>query len=75
MPRYFIECEVSGGITGHRIGMLKAHGELVEFATLEAAVAEARRLDAAHNTPHAVASFRYRVIINHDVPNQERNDS
>lgn len=61
MPIY-VECEVYGGATGHRTGLLKQNGQVRTFDTLEEAEAEASRLDKAMNNAYAVATFRYRAV-------------
>ena len=57
--RYVIRCQVSGGVTGTREGLLKENGEVRYFSTATEADAEALRLTAAMNGPHAKAQFRY----------------
>ncbi len=57
-----INCEVWGGVTGHRSSVLKDCGLVVEFHTLEEAETEAERLTKAMNGGYATASFRYTAI-------------
>ena len=61
MPTYKIQCEVSGGVTGHRVGFLKNADEVVVFTTREEAETEAKRLRrrTANNTR---ATFSYTVV-------------
>lgn len=55
-----IWCEVWGGVTGSRAAWLKQNGEIADFATREAAEAEAARLnDRTKDNPRA--SFSYSV--------------
>ena len=60
---YHVQCEVSGGVTGHRTALLKNKGEIVEFDTFDKAQAEARRLQKNANAQlHSTASFHYWAI-------------
>lgn len=54
-----IWCRVSGGVTGTREAWLKSDGVVKEFATREAAQAEADKLNRPQ--PYSTASFRYTV--------------
>lgn len=58
---YRICCRVTGGITGTRSAWLKDDGEIVEFATRDAAQQEADRLTARMNHARARAHFTYTV--------------
>ncbi len=57
-----INCEVWGGVTGHRSSVYKDCGKVVEFETLKEAEAEAERLTRDMNGGYASASFRYTAI-------------
>ena len=57
-----INCEVWGGVTGHRSSVLKDCGIVVEFETLKEAEAEAERLTKAMNGGYGSASFDYKAI-------------
>jgi hypothetical protein len=59
---YNIWCRVSGGVTGTRESLLKDSGRVVEFKTLEAAEAEAERLNDKMNHQHSTASFSYKAV-------------
>ncbi len=60
---YHVQCEVSGGVTGHRTALLKSEGKVVEFETFDAAKEEAGRLQkAANGRPHSTASFHYWAV-------------
>jgi hypothetical protein len=62
METFVIECEVYGGITGRRSGMLKdADGQIIVYTDREEAETEAKRLREAvrYNTR---ASFSYTVV-------------
>jgi hypothetical protein len=61
--RYGIMCEVYGGITGHRTGLLRRDDVVVEFTDLKTATAEAEKLERRANTPYATATFRYRPTV------------
>jgi len=55
-----VMCQVSGGMTGFRQGLLKdGDDRVIEFETREAAEAEARRLSEKMNSGYGCASFRY----------------
>ncbi len=61
MP-YRIRCEVSGGVTGHRVSVLKENGKVAEFRHREEAEKVARRLNIDANTVATRAVFSYTVI-------------
>lgn len=62
---YEIECEVSGGVTGCRTGMLKGpDGEVAQFETREEAEAKAAQLTADRNgNPYRTTTYRYTVAL------------
>jgi hypothetical protein len=55
---WIIRCRVSGGVTGTRESILKRDGVIATFDEAEAR-AEAARLHAQANGPHATARFAY----------------
>ncbi len=57
-----IQCDVWGGVTGHRTSLLIDCGKTVVFDTLEEAKAEATRLTAYMNGGYGSASFKYEAI-------------
>lgn len=58
--RFVVECEVWGGVTGHRKGFLRRNGEVIRFATLEDAQREAAA--ASERTKASpTARFSYRA--------------
>lgn len=60
---YHVQCEVSGGVTGHRTALLKSDNKIVEFDTFAAAQEEAARLQKeALDWRHSTASFRYWAV-------------
>ena len=59
---YNIQCDVWGGVTGHRTSLLVAEGKIVTFDTLEGAEKEAARLTAYMNGGYGSASFKYVAI-------------
>jgi len=59
---FYVMCQVSGGVTGTRQGLLKGeNGQVVEFETRDAAEKEACRLSGKMNSGHGCAFFRYWV--------------
>jgi hypothetical protein len=56
---YQIMCEVMGGITGYRRGVLRNGGCPCLFSTKSKAEAEADRLMTINNHPHTRATYRY----------------
>ena len=66
MIRFKIRCEVSGGVTGYRVGYLQEGiGKTRVFDNQDAAEIEANKLTAKMNTPYASATFRYTVEDHH----------
>jgi len=59
---YYIECYVSGGVTGKRSAILKENGKVKRFNTKEEAEAHASKLNKQMNNEHSKASFHYEVI-------------
>lgn len=58
--RYYIGCRVSGGVTGTRESVVKAHGLTIYFANRADAEAEATRLRDTMGR-NSAASFHYWV--------------
>lgn len=57
-----ILCEVSGGITGHRVAYLKQRGVEVKFPTAAQAQTMANQLnEQANSHPYRTATYRYTV--------------
>ncbi len=57
-----IQCDVWGGVTGHRTSLLKDCGVVLTFGTLEAAEEEAARRTKFMNGGYGSASFDYKAI-------------
>jgi hypothetical protein len=58
-----IHCEVWGGVTGHRMSLLKdSEGNVAVFDTKESAEDKARELNEYANGPHKTCNFSYTVI-------------
>ena len=57
-----IQCDVWGGVTGHRTDVLKDCGKIVTFYTLQEAQDEAARLTIQMNGGYGSASFEYKAI-------------
>lgn len=59
---YNILCQVSGGVTGTRSGLLKNNGKIAVFQTHEAAITEAARLSEKMNRERKSAEFNYTAV-------------
>lgn len=58
-----VKCEVWGGVTGYRQGLLRGEGGKVQvFPTEDAAQAQAEECKQATRNSHAVAQFWYEPI-------------
>jgi hypothetical protein len=58
---FYVRCQVSGGVTGLRVGFLKREGQTVRFETREEAQAAADEATAAV-AGNTRAVFDYRVV-------------
>jgi len=56
---YNIHCEVWGGATGYRSSLLKHHGTVVSYETLDGAAAAADQLNVQMNKGPGQAKFQY----------------
>lgn len=60
--KFNIEVSVSGGVTGHRVSLLKADGQVRTFDTQAEAEIVADDYRRSMNGPYATASFSARVV-------------
>jgi hypothetical protein len=65
---YQIRCEVSGGVTGHRVGLLKKrNGEIRIFDTRSEAEQVAASLTETMNGPKAIAAVALKAKFSYTV--------
>lgn len=60
--RFHLEVSVSGGVTGHRVSLLKENGQVKVYDTRAEADAAELEYYKTMNGQHAVASFSARVV-------------
>lgn len=62
IDQFVVLCEVSGGVTGYRQGLLREKGQTKLFPTMQAAEEEASKLRVSMGGGHSLATFRYRAM-------------